>query len=56
LIHEGAAHAFLVTTAEISEATRQWAQGKSMTLVDGETLLQIAAELDAPAAAGDSGR
>ncbi|MCP4426643.1 MAG: DUF2034 domain-containing protein [Chloroflexi bacterium] len=46
LMHERAAHAFLVTTAEISKATRQWAQHKPMTLIDGETLVQIAAALN----------
>lgn len=42
MIHEQATHAFLVTTAEISEAARAWALGKPMTLIDGETLVQIA--------------
>jgi restriction system protein len=45
LIHEGAAHAFLVTTADISDAARTWAQGKPMTLIDGRTLAHIAAML-----------
>ncbi len=45
LIHERAAHAFLVTTADISESARRWAQGKPMTLIDGRTLDQIAATL-----------
>ena len=45
LIHERAAHAFLVTTAEISEAAFSWAKGKPMTLIDGETLVQIADSL-----------
>jgi len=45
LIHEGVAHAFLVTTAGISEATRRWARGKSITLIDGETLFQLATGL-----------
>jgi HJR/Mrr/RecB family endonuclease len=45
LIHEESAHAFLVTTADISDATRQWAEGKSMTLIDGKTLAQLAADL-----------
>jgi len=53
LIHEGAAHAFLVTSAEISQATRRWAQGKSMTLVDGVALLEIAAELYTQTPAGE---
>ncbi len=45
LIHEKALHAFLITTADISPAARLWAQGKPMTLIDGETLMQIAAAL-----------
>lgn len=43
LIHERAAHAFLVTTADISDAARAWAQGKPMTLIDGRSLAHIAA-------------
>lgn len=51
LIHEGVAHAFLVTTADISESARTWAQGKPMTLIDGPTLVAIARRLQvAPAA------
>jgi restriction system protein len=46
LLHEKAAHAFLVTTAGISDATRTWARGKSMTLIDGPTLQGIIAVLD----------
>jgi restriction system protein len=38
-------HAFLVTTAEISDAARAWARGKPMTLIDGPTLVQIATSL-----------
>jgi restriction system protein len=45
LIHERAAHAFLVTTAHISGAARQWARHKPITLIDGPTLAQIAAAL-----------
>ncbi len=45
LVHERAAHAFLATTAAISNAAREWAQHKPMTLIDGETLVQIAAAL-----------
>jgi restriction system protein len=45
LIHERASHAFLVTTAEISGAAREWAQFKPITLIDGETLAKIAAAL-----------
>ncbi|MCB0000495.1 MAG: restriction endonuclease, partial [Anaerolineales bacterium] len=40
-----AAHAFLVTTADISDAAREWAQYKPITLIDGETLVQIATSL-----------
>lgn len=45
LIHEKALHAFLITTAEISPAAREWARGKPMTLIDGPTLMKIAAAL-----------
>lgn len=45
LIHERAAHAFLVTTADVSEAAREWAQDKPITLIDGETLVHIATAL-----------
>lgn len=47
LMHERVAHAFLVTTADISDSAREWAQGKPMTLVDGAALAEIAAVLDA---------
>jgi len=46
LLHETAHHAFLITTADISEAARIWAEGKPMTLIDGPTLVKIAAALD----------
>jgi restriction system protein len=46
LIHERAAHAFLATSAEISDAAYAWAAGKPITLLDGRMLVQIAAELD----------
>lgn len=45
LIHERAAYAFLVTTAEISTAARSWAHNKPITLIDGQTLVQIALSL-----------
>ncbi|MCB8965960.1 MAG: restriction endonuclease [Ardenticatenaceae bacterium] len=45
LIHEEAVHAFLVTTADISESAREWAQGKPITLIDGTALGQITAVL-----------
>lgn len=47
LVHEQVAHAFLVTTADISDAAREWAQFKPITLIDGETLVKIATALDA---------
>ena len=47
LIHEQAAHGFLITTAEISAAARAWARHKPLTLIDGATLVQIAAALHA---------
>ncbi len=45
LMHEKVAHAFLVTTADISESARDWAQGKPMTLIDGALLVEVAAML-----------
>jgi hypothetical protein len=45
LIHERAMRAFLVTTAEISDAAREWAHGKPITLIDGKTLVDIAVAL-----------
>lgn len=42
MIHERVSHAFLVTTAEISDGAREWAAGKPMTLIDGATLLDLA--------------
>lgn len=48
LLHETAHHAFLVTTADISEAARSWAAGKPMTLIDGPTLVEIAAAVHDP--------
>ena len=47
MIHERASHAFLITTAGISPAAREWAQGKPITLIDGQTLEQIAATIEA---------
>ncbi len=45
LLHERVSHAYLVTSADISPAARAWARGKPMTLIDGDTLAQIAGEL-----------
>jgi restriction system protein len=42
LVHEGASHAFLVTTASISQAAQVWAHGKPMTLIDGDELVHLA--------------
>lgn len=38
LRHERVAHAFLVTTADISRSARTWADGKPLTLIDGAML------------------
>lgn len=46
MIHERVHHAFLVTTADISQAAREWAAFKPMTLIDGTTLVKIATNLD----------
>ncbi len=46
MIHERAAHAFLVTTAEISDAAREWSRGKPLTLVDGQLLIELTQEMD----------
>jgi hypothetical protein len=42
LVHERVAHAFLVTTAPISDSARDWARGKPITLIDGKLLIEIA--------------
>ena len=44
-VHEEAVQAYLVTTADISDAAREWAAGKPLTLIDGATLQQIARAL-----------
>ena len=41
LLHEKVVHAFLVTTADISDAAREWARGKPITLIDGGLLAKI---------------
>ena len=46
MIHERASHAFLITTASISKAAREWARGKPITLIDGATLEEIAASIE----------
>jgi HJR/Mrr/RecB family endonuclease len=45
LIHERVSHAFLVTTADISQSARDWAQGKPMTLIDGNLLIEVSHNL-----------
>ena len=45
LMHERVIWAFLVTTADVSDAAREWAAGKPITLIDGTTLLEIANSL-----------
>jgi restriction system protein len=47
MIHEGVHHAFLVTTADITSAARDWAEDKPMTLIDGMALVQIVKSLHA---------
>ncbi len=47
MVHERAFHGFLVTTAEISEAARQWAADKPMTLIDGAALSALSDDLRA---------
>lgn len=45
MVHERAAHGFLVTTATISEAARGWAADKPITLIDGPTLAGLSDDL-----------
>lgn len=53
LLHERASRAFLVTTADISDAAHLWASGKPMTLIDGDTLVDIAGSLASVREEGD---
>ncbi|HFC11671.1 MAG TPA: restriction endonuclease [Anaerolineae bacterium] len=46
MLHERVAHGFLVTTASISKAGREWAKNKPLTLIDGATLVRISADLN----------
>jgi restriction system protein len=41
MLHGGAVHAYLVTTAPISDAARKWAADKPITLIDGSMLEQL---------------
>ncbi|WP_374687606.1 restriction endonuclease [Promineifilum sp.] len=45
MVHERAYHGFLVTTAEISGAARDWAANKPITLIDGPTLSGLSDDL-----------
>ncbi len=45
MVHELAYHGFLVTTAEISDAARQWAADKPITLIDGHALAGLTDDL-----------
>jgi restriction system protein len=47
MVHERAIHGFLVTTAGISEAARQWAADKPITLIDGQALSELSDDLRA---------
>jgi HJR/Mrr/RecB family endonuclease len=42
LLHSGATMAYLVTTSGISDASRRWAEGKPIGLIDGSMLVQLA--------------
>jgi restriction system protein len=46
LLHERASRAFLVTTADISDAAVKWSQGKPITLIDGDMLVEITSSLN----------
>ena len=46
LLHERASRAFLVTTADISDAAISWSQGKPITLINGDMLVEIASSLN----------
>ena len=41
MLHAGADHAYLVTTAPISGAAAKWAADKPITLIDGDNLEQL---------------
>ena len=45
MIHEHVHHAFLVTTADISDSAYEWARFKPITLINGDSLVQAASEL-----------
>ncbi len=41
MMHEEAVHAYLVTTARISDPARKWAADKNIELIDGERLVAL---------------
>ncbi len=41
MIHAGADRAFLISTGGFSKPAREWAKGKSITLIDGRELLRM---------------
>ncbi len=41
MIHAGATHAYLITTARFSLEAQRWAIGKPITLIDGTTLVEL---------------
>ncbi|RIK37934.1 MAG: hypothetical protein DCC55_22705 [Chloroflexi bacterium] len=41
MIHAGATHAYLITTAGFSNAARRWVEGKPITLIDGPKLVAL---------------
>jgi restriction system protein len=45
MLHELADHGFLVATSDFSDAAREWARGKPITLIDGDTLVALVREL-----------
>jgi hypothetical protein len=46
MIHMGATHAYLITTAGFSQEARRWAAGKPITLIDGPELVARVNEQD----------
>lgn len=42
MIHTGATHAYLITTAGFSSEAKRWAAGKPITLIDGKQLVELA--------------
>ncbi|MCB0129255.1 MAG: restriction endonuclease, partial [Caldilineaceae bacterium] len=42
MIHAGAVRSYLITTGRISREAREWAAGKSIGLIDGARLAELA--------------